>query len=283
MRRGLSRVLDATEQKALLDLARTVALEAGALVAERRRGHVEVAATKHNAIDVVTDADRASERLIHDRILAERPGDGFLGEEGASVASTTGVTWVVDPIDGTVNFLYGLPQYAVSIAAAVDGEPVVGVVLDVAKGELFTATKGGGAFLEGEHERRLAVRPVPPLAESLVLTGFNYDRDVRAGQARAMAVLLPEVRDIRRLGSAALDLCAVASGRADAYVEEGLHPWDGAAGGLIATEAGARLQVLTGAGGLDCYVCAPAGGYDRFLDLVRRAGLVREQNADNPR
>jgi len=271
------------ELQELVGLAREVALEAGALVAERRRGHVEVAATKHNEIDVVTDADRASERLIHDRILAARPGDGFLGEEGASVASSTGVTWVVDPIDGTVNFLYDLPQYAISIAASLDGEPVVGVVLDVAKGELFTATRGGGAFLEGERGRRLSVRPVPPLAESLVLTGFNYDRDVRAGQARAMAVLLPEVRDIRRLGSAALDLCAIAAGRADAYVEEGLNPWDGAAGGLVATEAGARLQVLTGAGGLDCYVCAPEGGYDRFLDLVGRAGLVREQIAEHSR
>lgn len=260
----------------LLDLARSVALEAAELVRARRRGDVEVAATKSNAIDVVTDADRASERLIYDRISAARPEDGFLGEEGSSSASASGVTWVVDPIDGTVNFLYDLPQYAVSVAAAVDGEPVVGVVVDVAKGEVFTATKGGGAFLG---ERPIAVRPVPPLAESLVLTGFNYDRDVRAGQARAMSVLLPEVRDIRRLGSAALDLCAIGAGRADAYVEEGLNPWDGAAGGLVATEAGARLAVRTGAGGLDCYVCAPEAGFDRFLDLVERAGLLREQTA----
>ncbi|MGZ4495566.1 MAG: inositol monophosphatase family protein [Nocardioides sp.] len=268
------------EPAGLLDLARDVALEAGALVRGRRRGDVEVAATKSNAIDVVTEADRASERLIYDRLTAARPGDGFLGEEGNSSEGTSGVTWVVDPIDGTVNFLYDIPQYAVSIAAQRGDEVVAAVVLDVAKGELFTATRGGGAFLG---EERLAVRPVPPLAESLVLTGFNYDRGVRTAQARAMAVMLPEVRDIRRLGSAALDLCAIGAGRADAYVEEGLNPWDGAAGGLVATEAGARLATLPGAGGLDCVVCAPEQGFDRFVDLVRRAGLVREQKPLDPR
>jgi myo-inositol-1(or 4)-monophosphatase len=255
----------------LLDLARTVALEAAALVADHRRGDVAVAATKSSEVDVVTEADRASERLVYERITAARPDDGFLGEEGHDAAGTSGVTWVVDPIDGTVNYLYDLPQYAVSIAAEVDGEVVAGVVVDVAKDEVFTATRGGGAWLG---DRRLSVRPVPPLAETLVLTGFNYDRDMRAAQARAMTVMIPEVRDIRRYGAASLDFCAVAAGRADAYVEAGLNPWDAAAGGLVATEAGARLEKTVGAAGLDCYVCVPEAGFDRFRDLVVRAGLL---------
>jgi myo-inositol-1(or 4)-monophosphatase len=163
-----------------------------------------VADTKSSPVDVVTEADRAAEKLIYSRLTEARPGDGFLGEEGGSADSTTGVTWVVDPIDGTVNFLYGIPQYAVSIAASVDGEPVAGVVVNVASGEVFTATRGGGAMLDG---RRLQVRDVVPLEQRLVATGFNYVRDVRTLQAAAIGRMLATVRDIRRLGSAALDLC----------------------------------------------------------------------------
>ena len=258
----------------LLDLARQVALEAAALVAEHRREGVEVTATKSSPIDVVTEADRASEELIRRRLLDARPDDGFLGEEGESRDTASGVTWVVDPIDGTVNFLYGIPQYAVSVAARVGNhqdDTVAGVVVDVASGECFTATRGGGAHLDG---RPLRVRDVVPMSERLVATGFHYTRPVRVQQADAAARLLGEVRDIRRLGSAALDLCALAAGRLDAYVEEGLHDWDLAAGGLVASEAGARVEVRPGVGGKPCVLAAPTGGFEEFATLVEQAGFL---------
>jgi myo-inositol-1(or 4)-monophosphatase len=255
----------------LLELARSVALDAAALVRRRREEGVEVAATKSSPVDVVTEADRAAEQLIYSRLTQARPDDGFLGEEGASSASTSGVTWVVDPIDGTVNFLYDLPQYAVSIAASRPDEVVAGVVVNVASGEVFAATRGGGATLDG---RPLRVRDVVPLDQRLVATGFNYVREVRTLQATAVARMLGSVRDVRRLGSAALDLCALAAGRLDAYVEEGLNPWDLAAGGLVATEAGARVESLAGVGGTPCVVAAPADGYAEFLDLVESCGFL---------
>jgi myo-inositol-1(or 4)-monophosphatase len=257
----------------LVQVARSVALEAADLVAQRRRAGVSVAATKSSPVDVVTEADRAAEELIHRRLLEERPDDGFVGEEGGGTTSSSGITWVVDPIDGTVNFLYGLPQYAVSIAARDEEGVVAGVVVDVAKGECFTATRGGGAWLAGE---RLAVRDDAVAGRQLVATGFHYEQEVRSLQARAAAEMLPYVRDIRRLGSAALDLCALAAGRLDAYVEEGLNEWDLAAGGLVASEAGARVQVHTGVGGKDCVLAAPVDDFDAFADLVRRCGFLRE-------
>ncbi|HET7388090.1 MAG TPA: inositol monophosphatase family protein [Nocardioidaceae bacterium] len=272
---------DGPSYAALVALAREVATEAAALVVERRRGTVTVAATKSSPVDVVTEADRASEDLIRRRLLDARPGDGFLGEEGDPVAAharpgaAPGVTWVVDPIDGTVNFLYGLPHYSVSIAARVGESVVAGVVLDVTSGECFTATLGGGAFCDGEP---IHVRAEVPLAERLVATGFNYRRELRAAQAQAMTYLLPRLRDIRRQGSAALDLCAVAAGRVDGYVEEGLFAWDLAAGGLVATEAGARLETPPGVGGGECVLCAPADGFDALAALVAESGLLWEQN-----
>lgn len=255
----------------LLALAVDVATEAAALVRAQRADGVAVAATKSSATDVVTEIDRASEALIRTRLLAARPRDGFLGEEGGADASGTGVRWVVDPIDGTVNFLYGLPQYAVSVAAELDGEAVAGVVLNVPTGVVYTATLGGGAFRDGVP---IAVRGPAPLGQQLVLTGFSYDAGIRAVQAGAVSVLLPQVRDIRRLGSAALDLCHVAEGTADAYVEEGLNLWDHAAAGLIAREAGARTELLSGAGGLTLMVCAPAPGFDEFRGAVTAAGFA---------
>jgi myo-inositol-1(or 4)-monophosphatase len=260
----------------LRDLAREVALEAAALVRERRRGGVEVAETKSSPVDVVTEADHAAEQLIYARLTGARPCDGFLGEEGASAESTSGVTWVVDPIDGTVNFLYGLPQYAVSIAASRAGEVVAGVVVNVASGEVFSAVRGGGAFLDG---KRVAVRDVVPLGQRLVGTGFNYVAEVRILQAAAVGKMLGSVRDVRRLGSAALDLCALAAGRLDAYVEEGLNPWDMAAGGLVATEAGARLETAPGVGGMTCVVAAPDAGFADFLHLVRTCGFLAREDA----
>jgi myo-inositol-1(or 4)-monophosphatase len=272
------------EYDGLLDLARRVALEAADLVRVERRKGVEVSATKSSPVDIVTEVDKAAERLIHERLMAARPDDGFLGEEGGSSTSTSGVTWIVDPIDGTVNFLYGLPQYAISIAASIDDGPetgvVAGIVVNVESGEVFAATRGGGATCDG---RPLRVRDVVPMPQRLVITGFSYVAAVRARQAAAVASLVTEVRDIRRLGSAALDLCAIAAGRADAYVEEGLNPWDVAAGGLVATEAGARLEVEAGVGGNDCVVCAPVAGYADFAALVARCGFLDDTSGRAPK
>ncbi len=255
----------------LLGLAIEVAREAATLVRDRRAAGVTVAATKSSIVDVVTEADQASEALIRDRLLAARPGDGFLGEEGSNDAGESGVRWVVDPIDGTVNYLYGLPQYAVSIAAQVDGRSVAGVVLNAATGTTYTATAGGGAFRDGTP---LRVRPVPPLEESLFLTGFSYSPDTRRVQAEALARMLPRVRDIRRLGSCALDLCHVAEGLVDGYVEEGVAEWDHAAASLIAVEAGATFELTTGSHGRPAIVCSPADGFDRFRALVAECGFL---------
>jgi myo-inositol-1(or 4)-monophosphatase len=258
-------------RQALLDLALVVAREAADLIRRERRAGVEVAATKTSLTDVVTRVDQESEQLIRGRLLGARPGDGFVGEEGGREESDTGVRWVVDPIDGTVNFLYGLPQYAVSIAAEVAGVAEVGVVLNVPRGVTYWATLGGGAFRDGTP---LRVRGPAPLSQRLVLTGFNYEVPVRTLQAQAIARLLPVVRDIRRAGSAALDLCHVAEGAADAYAEEGVNVWDHAAGGLVAREAGARTELMTGVGGLTLLVCAPEHGFEEFLEAVDQAGLV---------
>ena len=234
----------------LLDLARSVALEAGELAARRRREGVAVAATKSTIVDVVTEADREVERLVLGRLQDARPRDGVLGEEGASVASSSGLTWVVDPIDGTVNYLYGLPHYAVSIAlVAGDPDPLswesrVGVVVNPATGELFTAERAGGAFCG---DRRLRVADPVPLELALVATGFAYHADTRARQGETVARMLPRVRDIRRQGTASLDFCFVGDGRYDAYFERTLSPWDHAAGALIAAEAGARVVGMGGA------------------------------------
>jgi myo-inositol-1(or 4)-monophosphatase len=255
----------------LLTLAVEVARAAADLVAERRRSGVEVADTKTSPTDVVTEVDHAAEELIRKRLLEARPGDGFVGEEGSTDSSTTGVTWVVDPIDGTVNFLYGIPQYAISIAARREDEVVAGVVVDVVKGECFTATRGGGAHLDG---RPIGVRDVVPLEQRLVITGFSYERETRVAQAEAAQRLLGRVRDVRRLGSAALDLCYVGCGRADAYVEEGLNDWDLAAGGLVVEEAGGAVAQRVGVGGKRCVVAAPAGGFDDFLAAVEDCGFL---------
>ncbi|GGX27467.1 inositol monophosphatase family protein [Streptomyces lomondensis] len=225
----------------LLDLAQEAARRAGALLRDGRPADLAVAATKSSPIDVVTEMDIAAEKLITGLIAEHRPDDGILGEEGAATEGTSGVRWVIDPLDGTVNYLYGLPTWAVSIAAEQDGETVVGVVTAPMRGETFHAVRGCGAWATGawDGERRLACRPAPPLDQALVSTGFNYVHDVRAHQAEVAQRLIPLLRDIRRGGSAAVDLCDLAAGRLDGYYERGLHPWDLAAGDLIAREAGA--------------------------------------------
>ncbi|GAA3143741.1 inositol monophosphatase family protein [Streptomyces rameus] len=225
----------------LLALAQEAARRAGELLRDGRPADLAVAKTKSSPIDVVTEMDIAAEKLITDLISGRRPDDGFLGEEGASVDGTSGIRWVIDPLDGTVNYLYGLPTWAVSIAAQRDGETVAGVVAAPMRGETYHAVRGGGAWATGawEGERALACRPAPPLDQALVSTGFNYVTGVRAHQAEIAGRLIPMLRDIRRGGSAAIDLCDVACGRLDGYYERGLHAWDYAAGDLIAREAGA--------------------------------------------
>jgi myo-inositol-1(or 4)-monophosphatase len=199
--------------------------------------------SKSTSTDLVTSVDRASEQWLVEQISTDRPDDAVLGEEGGGRPGTSGVRWVVDPIDGTVNFVLGLPQYAVSVAAQLEGRVVAGAVCNPVSGELFTATLGGGAALDGQ---RLSGPREVELSRAVVGTGFGYDRELRRRQAQVVAELLPRVADIRRLGSAALDLCAVACGRLDGYFESGLNPWDYGAGALIAAEAGCVVSGLRG-------------------------------------
>lgn len=233
----------------LLAIAVAAAREAGDLLASRE-GRVRVAATKSSPTDVVTEMDRRAEDLIRARILAERPGDAILGEEGGQIgdALTAGsVRWVIDPLDGTVNYLYGLHDWAVSIAAEADGQIIAGAVLVPMRNELFSAVRGGGAWLTPLRQDasgarvRLRCRPGVPLDRALIATGFGYVAARRQVQGEVVAALLPRVRDIRRGGVASVDLCAVAVGRVDGYYERGLNYWDYAAGVLIATEAGAAV------------------------------------------
>ena len=255
----------------LLELALRVAREAAELVRTRREEGVEVAATKSSITDVVTEADRASETLIRERVLAARPDDGLLGEEGSDSTGTTGVRWVVDPIDGTVNYLHGLAQYAVSIGVEVDGVVQVGVVVNAATGDEFTAVRGRGATRNGRAIR--AAEPVS-LEHAVVATGYNYELPIRARQAESVAALVVRVADIRRFGSCALDLCALAAGQFDGYVEEGCNFWDYAAGGLVAEEAGAVVEIHTGASGRPLVVAAPGPSYGEFLGLVQTCGFT---------
>jgi myo-inositol-1(or 4)-monophosphatase len=233
----------------LHDLAVDIACEAGQLAHRRRAEGVHIAATKSALADIVTEADREVEELIRARITAERPGDGFLGEESEAERGTSGITWVVDPIDGTVNYAYGIPSYAVSIAA-VAGEPdprawmaLAGIVFNPASGELFHATKDAGAWLGAE---RLAVNAEPSPAGALLATGFGYDPATHAPTLERIARVMPLARDLRRIGSASLDLSFVAAGRLDGYFERGLNPWDHAAGALIVEEAGGRVGGVPG-------------------------------------
>lgn len=225
--------------RSLLDLATDVARDAGQVLLAHRDRSLEVS-TKTSATDPVTQADHASEELIARRLLEARPDDGLLGEEdAANREGRSGITWVVDPLDATVNFTYRLPHWCVSIAAEDADGPLVGVVHDPVRNELFAAARGQGATLDGQP---MHVSDVAGLGRTLVATGFAYDPAVRADQGRDVADLLARVRDLRRAGSAALDLAYVAAGRIDAYVEFGLQPWDWAAGRLLVTEAGGQVS-----------------------------------------
>jgi myo-inositol-1(or 4)-monophosphatase len=228
----------------LVELAARLAVRAGTLVFEGRKNGVTSATTKSSDTDVVTEFDRASERLIVDALRAERPGDGLVGEEGAAISSESGVRWLIDPIDGTTNFLYGLPGYAVSIAAVADDRPLVGAVYVPASAELFTAIAGRGASLNGT---ALHCGTTSSLEQALVATGFSYQPERRRYQGERFARMIPRIRDIRRFGAASTDLCYLAAGRIDAYFEQWLGPWDWAAGELIAREAGCRTGRFDGA------------------------------------
>lgn len=261
----------------LATLAADIAEDAAGLVQDRRTGRFR-SATKTSATDLVTDVDRVAEARIVARLSDARPDDGVNGEEGASRRGISGVVWHIDPIDGTTNFVYGLPGYAVSIAAQVDHAVVAGAVVDAMRAETFTAWQGGGARCNGEPIRCTSETD---LSQALVATGFSYLPDRRARQAEVLTRVLPAVRDIRRLGAASTDLCAVACGRVDAFYERGLQRWDDAAGCLIAVEAGAVVGDLTSPGdpergadadGLRFTLAATPDVFRALRDLLRAAG-----------
>ncbi len=273
---------------ALLDLAIDVADEAVRMIRtalSEGRGTIDA---KSSSTDLVTATDRAVEAMIVRRILAVRPNDGFLGEEGAADPGTSGVRWIVDPIDGTTNFVFGYPAFCTSVAAEVDGVVVAGCVHDAVSGERFTATQGGGAEVSCPDRPDLAATPLavraegPPLGEALVGTGFGYGIERRMVQGGIAGAVLPRVRDLRRSGSCALDLCWLAAGRLDAYFERGPHRWDVAAAGLIAMEAGAWLGALeaeVSPNDLDAEVTIVAARPDLrgpLLDLLREVGAGGE-------
>lgn len=273
----------ADSPQALREIACRVALEA----AEHLRGLPrpwdgapgDGVETKSTRTDVVTASDHAVETLLRERLAVLRPGDTVVGEEHGGVVTDSGVAWVVDPIDGTVNFLYGLPWYAVSVAAVRDGVSLAGAVVEPASGRLWSASAGGGATLDG---RPLRVSGATEAAISLLGTGFAYSSVRRARQARLIAGLLPHVRDVRRTGSAALDMCAVAAGWTDAYLEHGCNWWDWAAAALIAAEAGAVVRVPGPTGsvppadgmGADALFAATPGIADELADLARTHGAA---------
>jgi myo-inositol-1(or 4)-monophosphatase len=261
----------------LADLAESVAVEAAALLRDglgRPRASV---ATKSTATDMVTEMDRAAEALVVERLRAARPDDGVLGEEGSTVDGTSGLRWVIDPLDGTTNYLYRLPVFAVSIAAERDGEVVAGAVVDVMAADVYRATAAGAATCNGEV---LAVSEETDLARALVATGFGYDPGWRTGQAELLAEVIGQIRDIRRAGSAALDLCSVARGRVDASYEMRLAPWDFAAGALIARRAGAVVTDLYGNPPSSSFVVAAPPALIEGFRRVLIAGMATRAVSD---
>lgn len=230
-----------TNSAELLELAEKIASEAGELLMNRPpKFDLD---EKSGVFDFATQMDHESEKLIVSRILSSRPEDGLLGEEGANKESSSGITWVIDPIDGTVNYLYDIPGWCISIAAKDTNGPLVGVVYSPATNSLWKAARGLGAFLNNS-----PIRCNEPIAlnRALVGSGFAYDLERRKDQAKLISNLLPEIRDLRRLGACAVDICHVATGSLDAYFEAGVNEWDYAAAGLIATEAGAKISVKSG-------------------------------------
>jgi myo-inositol-1(or 4)-monophosphatase len=255
----------------LLELAVATAREAGRmLIDERPSDGPDVVQTKSSPTDVVTQMDRAAERLIIERIRAARPGDGFLGEEGGTQAGDSRIRWVIDPIDGTVNYLYDLPDWAVSIAAELDGETVAGVIELPRRGEAYTAIRGAGAHQHtSAGTKDLHCNAGVPLDRALVATGFGYAAERRRHQAQVLTGVLPNVRDIRRGGSCCVDLCSLAAGRVDAYFERGVQAWDIAAGALIVEEAGGLVGGLHATEpGPELVIAGGPGTFEALHDLL---------------
>jgi myo-inositol-1(or 4)-monophosphatase len=270
-------LVGSSELIALAELAERLARGAGELV-RGGQGAIDTQPEfddKSSTTDLVTEFDRRAERFIVAELEAVRPDDGLIAEEGSARPSRSGITWLIDPIDGTTNFVYGQAAWSTSIAAVSGDLAVAAAVYAPISGELFSATLGGGAHLNGRTlgctDRRR------PLADSVIATGFTYRRSLRAEQAAMVARILPQVGDIRRLGSAAIDLCLVASGRVDAYVEQYLNPWDVAAGLLIASEAGAvATDFVGGPARPDQLVVARPELHDQLLVLLRQPGMYTQ-------
>jgi myo-inositol-1(or 4)-monophosphatase len=265
----------------LRSVAERLAAEAAEFVRRRRvevfdQPHARAAVrAKSTPTDPVTVVDTETERLLRDRLAELRPGDQILGEEeGGSAGGGDGLTWVIDPIDGTVNFVYGIETYAVSVAVQRGGASVAGAVANVPTGALYSAALGHGARVQhGGVVTPLASSTAVDLSMSLVGTGFSYAPEHRARQAEILAKILPVVRDVRRMGSAALDLCMVAAGRLDAYYEDGVHIWDWAAGALIAAEAGAVMRLPPADKGGGLIVAAAPGIAEAMTGSLQDSGL----------
>jgi myo-inositol-1(or 4)-monophosphatase len=254
---------------AALALATEAAREAGALLLELHRSPAVGIRSKSTATDLVSEADERAERAIVTTIRRQRPDDAFVAEEGSSASGTSGVSWYIDPLDGTINYLYGIPHWAVSICCADATGALAGVVFDPSRDELFSASRGAGARLG---DRRLAVTSRRELASALVGTGFGYDARQRVTQARLLENILGDVRDVRRAGAASLDLAFVAAGRLDGYFESVDKPWDWMAGALLVSEAGGRVTELHASDPALPHIVASAPGiHSDLLALLDRA------------
>ncbi|HEV8025524.1 MAG TPA: inositol monophosphatase family protein [Candidatus Nanopelagicales bacterium] len=259
----------------LIDLAWRAASEAATFLHTQRPSDLSVE-TKSTPTDVVTSMDKAAEHLLHERLLGERPGDGLLGEEGARQEGQTGIRWIVDPLDGTVNYLYRIPLWGVSVAAHDDavGEAVVGVIITPETGEGFIGIRGKGAWrVLGDIGERMNVRECTQLSQAMVATGFGYASQRRAAQADVLREVIPSVRDIRRTGCAVVDFTWLARGRTDAYYERGLNAWDVAAGVVIAREAGAVVRNLDQQEP-GTFVAAVPGIADALVTELTSAGIL---------
>ena len=255
----------------LLALADDLAHDAGQIHIEGPR-HALRTETKSSPTDLVSQIDKESERLIVSRLRELRPDDGLLGEEGAQNQGTSGVRWIIDPLDGTTNYVYGYPAFAVSIGVEIEGRPTIGVVYDSSAGRTYRAIGGFGAAAD---DQPLQARGETDLSQALVATGFSYDAAQRVRQGATIARVLGRVRDIRRAGSAALDLCHLAAGHLDAYWELDLSPWDYAAGGVIAREAGVEVVVARAAHGhRPAVIAANPALMPAFLDLLHETGAL---------
>lgn len=251
-----------TAHHELLNVAEELARAAGDMALRGRKSGDVAATTKSSPTDMVTQYDKASEELITSGLASRQPHDGIIGEEGSSVSGTSGITWHIDPIDGTSNFYFDIPMWAVSIGAVDSHGPLIGVVYAPALGEMYTAIRGEGAFLNGSP---IHVRDNSHLSDALVCTGFSYRVHERTQHAQRVASMITHIRDIRRFGAAAIDLCFVACGRYDAYFEEHLHSWDLVAGQVIATEAGALVTNYTGESVTPAQVLAAQPGVQQQL------------------